>query len=468
MKKFDRRPGRIMLLAVAIVGLLGLSGGRARAQVLAASDLEARVDAYVLPYVQSNNFSGAILVAQAGKVLLRKGYGLANVELGVPNTAETIFHVASISKSFTAAAIVLLEQRGRLSTSDPLSKFFPGYPNGERITIHHLLVHASGIPNVNNFPDYDKWSLFPHSLDEIIGWFKDKPLEFKPGERYSYSNSNYNLLAFIIEKVSGRAYGEFMRAEIFAPLGMKDTAHDGDPSAIIPRRAYGYMPKEGRDLENAPPLVWSIKTGNGSITTTVDDLHKWDRALYGDKLLSRESRLKIFTDHNEGAGYGWFIRKGKKRQVAMNGRAPGFSANLDRFLDDEVCIAMAANLYSSITHTMAGDLAAIVFGETRESLIPSKPVSIDPAVLDSFTGRYQFGKDYTFNPGMLGEVKRIGDWLAFVPGAGGLPDYLIPLAENRFLDRLYGGFVSFGKDAQGRISHMIWNFGTDYRAERIR
>ena len=192
MEELDHLPFRVSRRVMVLVGFLILAGLRVQAQNVRAADLAARVDAYVLPYVQSNNFSGAILIAQGEKVLLRKGYGQANVELAVPNSPETRFHVASISKSFTAAAVVLLEQRGKLSTSDPLSKHIPGYPNGERITIHHLLVHASGIPNVNNFPDYDRWSLFPHSLDEIIGWFKDKPLEFKPGERYSYSNSNYN------------------------------------------------------------------------------------------------------------------------------------------------------------------------------------------------------------------------------------------------------------------------------------
>ncbi len=430
-------------------------------------DLARRVDAYVMPYVRSNNFSGAILVAKGGEILFRKAYGMANVELSVPNTPETRFHVASVSKSWTAAAVILLEERGFLKTSDLLSGYIPDYPEGGRITIHDLLVHMSGIPNVNNFPDYDANSRFPHGLEEIIGWFKSRPLEFEPGSRYSYSNSNYNLLAYIIEKVSGSSYGDFLTDNIFGPLGMKDTAHDGDPAAIIPRRASGYVPANGSGLERAPDIVWSVKTGNGSIYTTVDDLYKWDRALYGDALLGEESRQKIFTDYIDGVGYGWFIRSGKRRSVAINGRSPGFSASLERFIDDDVCVAMASNLYSSLTHAMADDLAAIVFGETRTPPFPSEPVVVPTDVLEGCTGSYKFGEDFTFNPRMIGEVRKRGDWLVLISGRGGGESYLIPLGDNRFIDRLYGGFVTFEKNTSGRVTHLVWNFGRDYRAERI-
>ncbi len=161
--------------------------------------LEAKVDAYVRPYLEIKGFSGSVLVASKGKILLRKGYGLANYELGVSNTPDTKFHLASVSKSFTAAAIMMLVERGLMNTSDPLSKFIPDYPEGDKITVHHLLVHTSGIPNVNNFPDYGDKSKFPQTPSTLIEMFKNKPLTIKPGERYSYSNSNYNVLAFIIE-----------------------------------------------------------------------------------------------------------------------------------------------------------------------------------------------------------------------------------------------------------------------------
>src|SRR6267378_5020585 len=193
-----------------IVGLLVcviLTASRARASDRVPS-LEAEVDAFVQPYMEGNNFSGSILIARQGKVLISKGYGMADYELSVPNTPQTRFHLASLTKSFTAAAIMILQEQGKLSVEDPLKKFVPDYPNGDKITIHHLLTHRSGIPNVNNFPEYGSKSLSRMSLDEIIRMFKDKPLEFEPGARYRYSNSNYNLLAFIIEKTSGKSYGD--------------------------------------------------------------------------------------------------------------------------------------------------------------------------------------------------------------------------------------------------------------------
>ncbi len=462
---------RILTIPHCFILFFGVAGSTlplSAQQAALTEALEARIDAYVAPYLRSNNFSGAILIARGGRVLLRKGYGMANQELGVANSPETKFHVASISKSFTAAAILLLEQRGMLSVSDPLRKFIPDYPDGDKITIHHLLAHTSGIPNVNNFPDYGEKSRFPQSLEEIIGWFKFRPLEFPPGARYSYSNSNYNLLASIIEKTSRQSYGEFLRQNIFAPLEMNNTAHDGDASLIISRRASGYMPAGAAGLENAPYLDWSIKTGNGSLHTTVDDLYKWDRALYSDKLFTLAARHKMFTEHTEGVGYGWFIRTGKRRSVAINGRAPGFSANLDRFVDDDVCVIVVSNLYSSITHSMAPDLAAIVFGEARQPLIPSAPVTVSQTLLNSYVGRYQFGEDFVFNPGMTAEVQRRGEWLVLISSGGGGTSYLIPQSETRLLDRLYGGIVTFTSGEDGKVTELTWNFGRDYKARRLK
>ncbi len=258
-------------------------------QAARGSDIEAKVDAYVKPYLDIKAFNGAILIARGGRVLLAKGFGMANYELDVPNTPRTKFHIASISKTFTAAAVMILEERGALKVQDPLSKYLPDYPNGEKMTIHHLLVHTSGIPNVNNFPEYEQWSRFPQTPASLIGFFKNRPLNFEPGARYEYSNSNYNVLAFIVEKASGRSYGDFLRESIFDPLGMKDTAHDGDAAALVRNAASGYTPAGYDGLEKTPYLDWTIKTGNGSIYTTIGDLYAWDRALYSEKILSRAS-----------------------------------------------------------------------------------------------------------------------------------------------------------------------------------
>ena len=230
--------GLVLALLVSTANSQGQSKPQTRTDT--DSKLEAQVDAYVKPYLDLEGFSGSILIAKGGRVLLSKGYGMANYELSVPNTPQTRFHLASVSKTFTAAAIMILQERGQLSVKDPLSKFIPDYPNGERITLHHLLTNTSGIANVNNFPEYNTQSKFPHTPADLVEMFKQKPLDFEPGTRpYTESNSNYNLLAYIIEKLSGKSYGEFLKENIFNPVGLRSTGHDGNAQEVLPNRASG-------------------------------------------------------------------------------------------------------------------------------------------------------------------------------------------------------------------------------------
>ena len=428
--------------------------------------LEARVDRYVKPYVDSRNFSGVVLVARDGRPIVRLAYGFANVELAVPNRPETKFHIASVSKTFTAAAVLLLQQQGRLDVRDPVSRHLPGYPNGDRLTLHHLLTHTSGIPNVNNFPDYDERTRFRQALPDIVRWFRDRPLEFEPGARYSYSNSNYNLLALVIERASGEAYGSYLQSRILDPLGLSSTGHDEDVERVIPGMASGYVPEGQAGVRRAPFLDWSVKTGNGSLYSTVDDLLRWTRAVRAPGLFASRTLEQMFTEHVDGVGYGWFIRKDPRRTVAMTGRSPGFSASLEQSVEDDVTVILVSNLYSSVTQTMAGDVLAMAFGEDRVPLVPAVPVRVPVSRLDQYVGVYQFGGDFTFNPGLVVRVEREGDALRMV-GSGGMgTSYLIALSGDRFLDRLYGGYVTFSAVASDEASEMRWNFGRDFTARR--
>ena len=424
--------------------------------------LEAKVDAYLAPYLQSHNFSGSVLIARDGKVLLSKAYGMANYELDVPNTPHTKFQIASVSKPFTAAAILLLEERGKLKLKDPLSKFIPDYPQGDKITIHHLLAHSSGIFNANNLPGYNEKSRFPQTLDQVIAMFKSNPLQFRPGEKFDYSNSNYNLLAYIIEKASGEAYGDVLRKNIFEPLGMNDTGepHTGE---IIKNHASGYSPQGMTDLENAPYLDWSIKTGNGSLYSTVEDLYKFDRALYTDKLLGRASREQMFKEHFQGVGYAWFIRKRvNRRAITYSGRSPGYTASFLRFPDEDAAVIVTSNVYSSITQSMADDLAAILFGEPyRIPELRARP--LDPAVLSAYAGRYQFGPDFITPNNVVQVEARDGQLVLRSPS----DSYLIPQPDGTFLDRAYGGQVTFVKDQQGKVNELTWSFGNAFVAKRL-
>ena len=239
------------LLAVVLIAIAPISpqdGG-----------LRVRVDDYLAPYVKGNNFLGAVLIAKGDHVLVSSAYGESSYELHAANSPSTRFHIASVSKPFTAAAILILEQRGMLHVSDPVSRFLPDFPNGHKITLQNLLTHTSGIPNVNNLPEYQSASRFPQTPASLVELFKSKPLNFEPGTKYEYSNSNYNLLAFVIEQVSHKSYGEFLRESIFDPLGLKNTGHDGNASDVITNAATGYQPRGVADLERSPYIDWSAK-----------------------------------------------------------------------------------------------------------------------------------------------------------------------------------------------------------------
>jgi len=239
------------------------------------------------------NFSGSVLIAKGDEVLVRKGYGLANIEIDVPNTPKTKFRLGSVTKQFTAMAILQLQEDELLSVNDPLSKFIPDYPEGDKITIHHLLTHTSGIPNLTDFPELEKIKKIKTPIEEIIKIFKNEQLEFAPGEKHQYSNSGYTLLGYIIEKASGKTYEEYLKENIFIPLNMKDSGYDHYNTVLL-NRASGYSP--GKDgIVNAKYIDMSIPFGGGCLYSTVGDMYLWDRALYTDKLLSESSLNEMFT-----------------------------------------------------------------------------------------------------------------------------------------------------------------------------
>lgn len=427
--------------------------------------LEKGLNEYLTPYIDAGGFSGAILIARGGKVLFSRGYGMANYELEIPNTPQTRFHIASISKTFTAAAIMILEQQGKLSTQDPLARFIPDYPGGDKVTLHNLLTHTSGIPNVNDIPDYDEKTRSPHTLAEIIGWFENKPFDFNPGTKYRYSNSNYNLLAFVIEKASGRGYGAFLQESIFAPLGMKDTGHDGNAGTVIKNRASGYVPAGSTGIANAPCRDWTNLTGNGSIYSTVGDLYKWDRALRSERVLNKNSLNKIFTEQVKGVGYGWFVRTRFNRPVTdSNGRTPGFTSYIERFVDDDACVVILSNNYAPVPHLIVQDLAAMLFGAPYKAPEPMKPVRLAPEVLDKFVGRYQFGNDF-YTPDAVVSVERKEDELVLKWNETNKSS-LMPISADEFLQRDFWARIIFTKDAAARVTGFTWRDTAAYFARK--
>lgn len=242
----------LLLLCLCLIG--PYAAGRSRQQVRSnPSDLElvARVKAYLAPFAETGNLSGVVLVARHGRVLMRESYGMANYELSVPNSPLTRFHIASVSKAFTSAAILQLQEQGRLNVSDRISRFVPDFPRGNDITLDNLLTHTSGIPDINGLPDYDAFARNPHKLPVIVAKFANLPLEYEPGTKYSYSNSNYSVLALILETIARQSYSEILDWTLFKPARMTNSGNDGDVSKPIPLAAAGYVPAGLKEYDKA-------------------------------------------------------------------------------------------------------------------------------------------------------------------------------------------------------------------------
>jgi CubicO group peptidase (beta-lactamase class C family) len=352
-------------------------------------------------------FMGAVLVARDSEVLFSKGYGMANLELGVPNTPATKFRLASVSKQFTAAAILRLEEQGKLRVGDRIKQYLPEAPAAwDSITFHHLLTHTSGIP-VD--PDRDGEGTLPSRPGKKVQKFMNEPLEFTPGARFSYSNRGYILLAHLIERISGQTFEEYLRMNIFEPLGMKDSGSDSY-AEVIPRRASGYShPRDpnnrlrelrDRPVEHAPFVDMSNTIGAGSLYSTVEDLHRWTQGLFGGKLLSATSVAKMTTPTQGNVyayGVGARVVDGRRR-IAHTGGIQGFHTQLVYFPDSKVTVAVLAN-FDVLTYAAQGQretqeviaswLAKLAHGDVVTLPSERRAISLDAATQAEYVGVFE-------------------------------------------------------------------------------
>jgi len=350
---------KIMLRLVAT--LLVLSGSIANAST-------DQVDAYIAARMSELHLPGlSLAVVRDGKIVKLRGYGSANLELGVPVTVATRFEIGSITKQFTAAAVMLLVEEGKVSLDEEISTYFPELPRSwGPITVRHLLTHSSGIQEYLEIPNLlEETARHGTSHDDIAKMFFAKlKSEFPPGQTWSYSNPGYLLLGNIIEKVSGKSYFEFLDERVFKPLRMSET-RSSEPRSLLPNRASGYEWREGR-FENRPALTENAYSA-GAIVTTPRDLAKWDAALTDGKLLKKASWEQIWTPLRIGSalapynyGFGWWIEQYHGRRfVTHAGGTPGFSSFITRFVDDRITVIITANHSDRILDHLAVDIAGM-------------------------------------------------------------------------------------------------------------
>jgi CubicO group peptidase (beta-lactamase class C family) len=408
---------------------------------VAAQISGSRFDRQVQAYVRNGDFSGSVLVAKDAHVLFQKSYGMANYEWNIPNSENTKYHIASVTKTFTAAAVLNLEQQGKLKLSDPLSKFVPDFLNGERITIEQLLTHTSGLPDFYSLPEYPIKKYQRVTLPDLIAWVKTKPLDFLPGSKSSYSNTGYGFLAYIIAQVSGKTYEEYVAEEILKPARMKDTGTFRDET-LISERATGYQPALGdRGLRNARSYDKTILTGSASMYSTTNDLYLWCRALKSGK----------FADLRQTA-YGWNARetRSKHKYLEQDGREPGFVSHVSLFPDDQLMVIVLSNLEDAGVNVLAEDLAALALGENSEMPAPRPATAAHLARPEQFVGTYEV------NPKLLLDIRAEGDAL-YLRGTGG--DYLPlePTKNDSFFYRQLYVKVGFRRDKSGHVEALLWN-----------
>jgi CubicO group peptidase (beta-lactamase class C family) len=343
---------------VAIAARAAPVNAPAPAQIGQLSQLGQTIDTYLNDIVNAGWFQGAVLVAHNGKVIISKGYGLADAAHGTPNSAQTRFRLASVTKQFTAAAIMILQARGQLNVQDTICAHLPDCPDAWRdVTIQQLLTHTSGLPNYTDFMTYEPSQMQPATPDQLIARFRNEPLLYPPGTTYSYENSDYVLLGRIIEQITGQPYADFMRDTIFAPLQMHDsgiaTGLGNDP---------GYAVGYSSPGAPAPPLDPSTLFAAGSIYSTVEDLYRWDQALYTDALLPAALRSQMFTPFLRDYAFGWKVdRPGDRLRISHPGLIDGFATYIARYPDDHVTVIVLSNLDSSDAAGIGDYLASLVF-----------------------------------------------------------------------------------------------------------
>ncbi|WP_295791968.1 serine hydrolase [Mucilaginibacter sp.] len=417
--------------------------------VSAQKNYPAMLNKYMQAQVNANDFSGAVLVAYKGNIIYKKGFGYADREWKLINTTDTKFQICSLTKQFTAAAILQLAEQRRLNLYDKLSAYFPGYPKGDSITLHMLLNHTSGIADYTGLPGFNAIRTQSLSKDSVIGLFKNQPYRFSPGTKWDYSNSNYFLLGYIIEKVTKQPYDVYLYKNVIQKAGLRNTAVN-ETDSVLANRAMGYTKAETGGWKNAEQFPTGLVYSAGSVISTITDLYNWQKALAGGKIVSPDMLAKMTTPYLKNYGYGLTIDTLEHhRRIWHGGAAPGFTSYLCSFPAEEISIVILSNNFSN--SNLIGDaLASILFD--RPVQLPYKIVErpINTAVLKRYPGKYQLSQS---SGTMYFELINENEKLYLKPeGAGDFKMELKPESETRFFfARDHDQEIEFVVDAKGGI-----------------
>jgi CubicO group peptidase (beta-lactamase class C family) len=414
--------------------------------------LTSQIDEIVAPSVDAKDFMGVVAVQRDGEDPLLLAYGLASVELGVPHKASDIFMIGSISKQFTAAAILLLEEKGALNTNDPVRNYLPDFKYGGKITIEQLLNHTSGVVDIYSLKRFGETAGQAGTFAEVLNDLSHLEPTFPPGSSYGYSNGGYAILAAIIERVSGIPYGEFLDRHIFKPLKMNHTSHDS-PKPVVSNHVPGYDPWGDEKLTPVHSLSVAFSTGSGSLWSSATDLLKWNYALYNKGLLGEISYKKFSQDYGNAYGYGVSVYKRFDRDViGHDGRVAGYASDIARYLKDRLTIIILSNVQSAARDEIRRLVAAAALGEPYS--IPQRRIynNLQGISIDEYVGIYSFG------PGFKVSITESNGRLLARANEGGFSE-IIPLNETEWFSRMLYATIRFGRDEKGVVDRLIWGRG---------
>ena len=346
-----------------------------------AQDKAAEIDKLLQKYHEYGQLNGTVLVSEAGKIIFKKGYGLANMEWNIGNETDTKFRLGSITKQFTSMLIMQLVEEGKIQLDEKIAHYLPDYrkDTGDKVTIHHLLTHTSGIPSYTSRSNFFKEiSRNPYTVDNFIKEFCSDSLEFEPGSKYLYNNSGYFLLGAIIEKITGETYETALQKRIFEPLNMTNSGYDHHETIIL-NRAMGYE-KTPNGYENSAYLDMSLPYASGSLYSTVEDLYLWDQALYTDKLISDKNKAIMFKPFLNNYAYGWLIKKivlaeseDSLQTISHSGGINGFHSLITRVTDDNHLVVLLNNTGGTSLNWMNRAILNILYNKPYDQ--PKKSIA---------------------------------------------------------------------------------------------
>lgn len=423
-----------------------------------------KVDQYIQSEMAKQHIPGlSIAVVKNGEVIKAQGYGFANIELKAAASPDTIYQSGSVGKQFTSAAVMLLVEEGKVGLDDHITKYFDGAPDTWKdITVRHLLTHTSG---VKNYSATDFNYRLDYTEDDLVKKAASFPLDFQPGEKWSYSNTGYILLGILIRKVAGKFYGDFLKERIFGLLGMT-TARIITEEDIVMNRADGYRISKG-ELKNQQYVSPALNTtADGSLYLTVLDMAKWDGALYGEKLLKKSSLDQIWTPvklnsgKTQDYGFGWGFDKIRNHRIIEHGGAwQGFTTHIARYVDDKLTVIVLTNLAGANPSRIAHQVAGLYNEELRP--IERKRIKLDPKTLDLYQGEYQLDAETILT------ISRQGDKL-ILEARGVLKTELFAESETEFFIEEIDAQISFVKDKTGKVTHLIFHQGGEVEAKKIK